>query len=251
MAWDKDRFAIYSPCVTGESIEEKWGIIITRVWWLFSNLKLVLTLGELGLKPMANDGVEDNLLFCSLEAFLGLSTFLFPSIPLAWLSLILTDSFPPIFDRCPDSSYEICCGICRYDFVFVFVFDNGVDKVIINLGIDGQEFSRQLGVVNQEFNSTSIKWVHDDNNLTFEFKIGHKRKQMNMSILTEVVETFAKFQFQDPFGWDFRNASINKRLSKMIDLLKVLNVNAFCSYPNAIVQVQLIKFGPRKMHIRW
>lgn len=101
----------------------------------------------------------------------------------------------------------------------MIVFDNGVEEVIINLSTDGQEFSWQPGVVNQEFNLTSIKGVHDDNNLVFEFKIGHKRKQINMSILTKVVESFAKFQFQDPFGWDF--IMLNKRLSKMTDLLSV------------------------------
>ena len=61
---------------------------------------------------------------------------------------------------------------------------------------------------------------------------------MNTIVLTEVVETFSKFQFLDPVWLDFIHASINKRLSEMIDLLKVLNIDAFCSYPDAIVRFE-------------
>lgn len=40
---------------------------------------------------------------------------------------------PPKFDHCPDGYCEISCGMCHYDFVF----DDGVDEDIINLGTGG------------------------------------------------------------------------------------------------------------------
>ncbi|KAM2081127.1 hypothetical protein ACFX1T_034809 [Malus domestica] len=124
--------------------------------------------------------------------------------------------------------------MCHYDFVS----DDGVDEAIINLGTGGQVFSLQLGVVHQYFYLKSIKEVHDDNNLVLEFKIGRTRKQTMTSILTEVLESFAKFQFHNPVWLDFIHASNNKRLSERIDLLKVLNMDAFCSYHDDIVRFQ-------------
>ncbi|CAN6544388.1 unnamed protein product [Malus baccata var. baccata] len=124
--------------------------------------------------------------------------------------------------------------MCHYDFVS----DDGADEAIINLSTGGQEFSLKLGVVHQYFYLKSIKEVHDDNNLVLEFQIGRTRKQTMKSILTEVVESFAKFQFHNPVWLDFIHASINKRLSEKIDLLKVLNMDAFYSYHDAIVRFQ-------------
>ncbi|CAN6704181.1 unnamed protein product [Malus baccata var. baccata] len=65
-----------------------------------------------------------------------------------------------------------------------------------------------------------------------EFKIGHTRKQMITIVLTEVVETYAKFQLHDPGLVDFKNASTNKRLSERIDLLKGPNFSQSAKIAN-------------------
>ncbi|CAN6566367.1 unnamed protein product [Malus baccata var. baccata] len=116
---------------------------------------------------------------------------------------------PPKFDSCPGSSCENWSGICHYDF-----------------------FSLQFRVVHQDFYLKLIKNFHDDNNLVMEFKIGHTRKQMITIVLTEVVETYAKFQLHDPGLVDFKNASTNKRLSERIDLLKGPNFSQSAKIAN-------------------
>ena len=79
----------------------------------------------------------------------------------------------PNFDLCSDGSCEICCGICRYNFMYGDV----VDDLTIDDGIGGQEFSRQVGVDNQEMYLNSIKDIHDDTICFLNLKLNTKENK--------------------------------------------------------------------------